>query len=63
MRTIGNRTSVVIDDSVSVMEMEDDGAEIVSLSLKFPDCLARDDMVRLIADLQGDGVVDDGGEM
>ncbi len=54
---------MVIDDSVSVMEMEDDGAEIISLALKFPDCLSRDDMVRLIADLQGDGVVDDGGEM
>lgn len=50
------RASMVIDDASSIMQMEDEDAHIMDFVLKFPDCLARDDMVRLVSDLQMDAI-------
>ncbi|KAI9033347.1 Dbl homology domain-containing protein [Hyaloraphidium curvatum] len=46
-----NRTSIYVDDAASVFENVDDDSEIVSLSLKFQDGAAREDIVRLIRQL------------
>lgn len=59
---VDNRASMVIDDASSIVFFDDDDRGIVEMQFKFPDTMARDDMVRLISDLQAETFRNDDGD-